>query len=85
MSPIRVALLAGIAAAAMTGPAAASLATSTHARLVQPTLVQYAQDFSHGMRESNAYKSTTKKSKHTKSKKTGTTGQAKSTNTNPSK
>ena len=71
-------MLAGIAAIAMTVPAAAALVTSTPTRVVQPTVVQYAQDFKHGMRESNAYKSTKKKSAK---KKTDTSGQA----SNPSK
>src|SRR5262249_3030155 len=50
-------MLAGIAAVALTVPATAALVTSTPTRVVQPTVVQYAQDFKHGMRESSAYKS----------------------------
>lgn len=47
---IRAALLAGIAAAAMTVPAAASPAISgkTDAHPVKANVVQYAQDFRHG-------------------------------------
>jgi hypothetical protein len=70
-----VTLLAGIAAIAMTVPAAASLAISgsTHTRPLQAT--QYAQDFSHGSGPVDyGYKS----KKSAKSKK-HTTGQAKST------
>ena len=50
-SSISVTLLAGIAAIAMTVPAAASLTISgtTHTRSVQAT-AQYAQDFSRGSR-----------------------------------
>jgi len=71
-------MLAGIAAIAMTVPAAASL-TSTHTRPVQPTVVQYAQDFSHGSRAVDyGYKS---KKKSAKSTKKSTTGSAKSTDT----
>ena len=75
-------MLAGIAAVALTVPATAALVTSTPTRVVQPTVVQYAQDFKHGMRESSAYKSTKKKSAK---KKTGTSGGASLTNTNPPK
>ena len=51
-SSISVTLLAGIAAIAMTVPAAASLTISgsTHTRPLQATATQYAQDFSHGSR-----------------------------------
>ena len=51
-SSISVTLLAGIAAIAMTVPAAASLTISgsTHSRPLQATATQYAQDFSHGSR-----------------------------------
>jgi len=82
MTYVHGAMLAGIAAVAMSVPATAALVTSTPTRVVQPTVVQYAQDFKHGMRESNAYKSTKKKSAK---KKTGTSGQASSPNTNPPK
>jgi len=84
MSPlfIRATLLAGIAAAAMTVPAAASPAISgkTDAHPVR-AVVQYAQDFSHGSSPVDyGYKSKkSKTSKSSKKSKTGTTGQAKST------
>ena len=78
MTYVHGAMLAGIAAIAMTVPAAAALVTTTSTRVVQPTVVQYAQDFKHGMRESSAYKSTKKKSAK---KKTDTSGEA----SNPSK
>jgi hypothetical protein len=80
---VRVTLLAGIAAAAMSVPAAASLTTSgsTLTRPIQvPASQQYAQvptDRAAGIPGLN-YKS--KKSKSAKSKKTGTSGQAKSGN-----
>ena len=87
MSPlsIRATLLAGIAAAAMTVPAAASLTTSasTHSA---PAQAQYAQCTISGCNPGGSaavdygYKSTkSKKSKTSKKPKTGTTGQAKST------
>jgi hypothetical protein len=83
---IRVTLLAGIAAIAMTVPATASLAIwgSTNARLAQASATQqYAQgsvprDRAAGIPGLN-YKS--KKSKSAKSKKTDTSGQAKSGDT----
>jgi hypothetical protein len=82
-SSISVTLLAGIAAIAMTVPAAASLTISgsTHTRPLQATEAQYAQDFSHGSRAVDyGYKS----KKSAKSKK-HTTGQAKSTKTDTTK
>jgi len=85
MSPlfIRATLLSGIAAAAMTVPAAASPAISgkTDAHPVKATVVQYAQDFSRGSAPVDyGYKSKkSKTSKTSKKSKTGTTGQAKGT------
>jgi hypothetical protein len=76
MTFVRSTLLAGIAALAMTLPASAATTVSGDTRPTQPTATQYAQDFSHGMRESNAYKSS-KSKKSTKKK--STSGQAKST------
>jgi hypothetical protein len=79
---VRVALLAGIAAVAMSVPAAASLTTSGSTLTIQvPASHQYAQvptDRAAGIPGLN-YKS--KKSKSAKSKKTGTSGQAKSGDT----
>ena len=50
-SSISVTLLAGIAAIAMTVPAASlTISGSTHTRPLQATATQYAQDFSHGSR-----------------------------------
>jgi hypothetical protein len=78
---IRVTLLAGIAAIAMTLPAAASLTTSasTLTRQVQtPASQQYAQvptDRAAGIPGLN-YKSKKSKSAKSKSKKTDTSGQA---------
>jgi len=85
-SSVRATLVAGIAALAMVGPAVASLTISgsAHTPPARVAASQYAQDFKHGMRESNAYKSTTKKSKSSKSKKTDTAGEA-STKTNTAK
>jgi hypothetical protein len=47
---IRIAMLTGLGAIAMTAPAAASptVSGSTNARSVQAIGTQYAQDFSHG-------------------------------------
>jgi hypothetical protein len=77
---VRVTLLAGIAAIAMSVPAAASLTISgsTLTRPVQATANQYAYDPA-GLVGLN-YKS--KKSKSAKSKKTDTRGQAKSDDKN---
>src|SRR5262249_55624281 len=82
MTPIRITLLASAAAILMSGPAAASLVSFTHIRPVQPTVIQYAQDFRHGSSPVDyGYKS---KKKTAKSKKS-TTGSAKSTDTDKAK
>jgi len=77
MTPIRITLLASAAAIVMSGPAAASLVSFTHMRPVQPTVIQYAQDFRHGSTAVDyGYKS---KKKSAKSTKKSTAGSAKST------
>jgi len=80
MTPIRITLLASAAAIVMSGPAAASLASFTHMRPVQPTVIQYVQDFSHGSGAVDyGYKSKKKSAKSAKSTKKSTAGSAKST------
>ena len=77
MTPIRITLLASAAAIVMSGPAAASLVSFTHIRPVQPTVIQYVQDFRHGSSPVDyGYKS---KKKSAKSTKKSTAGSAKST------
>ena len=79
MTYVHGAMLAGIAAVAMSVPATAALVTSTPTRVVQPTVVQYAQDFRHGSTPVDyGYKS---KKKSAKSTKKSTIGSGKSTGT----
>jgi hypothetical protein len=75
MFSARVTVLAGVASIVMAIPATASLSTSTQTRPVQPTAVQYAQNFFYGSGPVDYNYKSKKKSAKSKS----SSGQAKST------